>query len=241
MSVAWLLLLTALPLPWRPAAQAVPGQAGKGWAALERALQAAGGRDKLAAVRDMSFDLQSRVVTPQGEFDIESKSQVILPGIVRQESRLPFGVVVMAFSSAGGWRKGLQGPEKLSAAELRIAQAELARANILFRPPSDPSAVSWAGEDSVDGRPCDAVEIANVGGGPLRLCVDRASGDVVKRSYRTDASVEEMASDFREVNGLRLSFRLRVIRDGKLARESVTQNLKINAGLKAEDLLRRPK
>lgn len=218
----------------------------RGWTVLEAALKAAGGRDKLAAVRDLSFELRSQAISPQGKFDIESKSLFVLPDTVRQESKMPFGQMVMAVDRLGGWRTGPQGTQPIPTAEVQRIQADLARANVLFRPPANRAAVRWVAAETVEDRACDVIEIANVSGSPLRLSVDRETGDVLKRSYRAEApgggaaNVEEILSDYRQVGGLRQSFHLRVMRNGKLARESVTRDLKVNTGLKVDDLLRQP-
>jgi hypothetical protein len=160
---------------------------------------------------------------------------------------MPFGEVSLAADEKGGWMNGPKGLVDLPAEERRRIAADLARGNILFRPPRDRSRVRWVAEEAVEGKPCDVIEIADVGGGPLRLWVDRATKDILKRGYRAEnpggggsAQVEELVSDYKEVNGLRLSFRLRVMRDGRLARDSVTRQLKINSGLDPQELARKP-
>jgi hypothetical protein len=226
------------------AAAAAAQEAGtRGWSVLERALQAAGGREKLSAVRDMSFELQSRMVTPLGEMNVASRNQFVFPDTVRQDMTLPAGRLTIAFSRSEGWQQGPQGVQKIPPDQLRRTLAHLARVNILFRPPSDPAKVRWVSNEAVDGRGCEVIEITSLGDS-LRLAVDRESGNVLKRAYRVEGStgvmteVEEFLSDFREVDGLRLAFKVREVRDGKLARESVTSNLRINTGIRAEELLR---
>lgn len=238
------LLLVSIPAGAQPAAEEAPE---RGWRVLEAALKAAGGREKLAAVQDLWFELDSHVIAPQGEFDVRSVSRMVFPSTVRQDSRLPFGDVSLALDGTSGWMKGPQGATEIPAADLRRMQADLARGNVLFRPPADRAAVRWVGEESVTGRQCDVIEIANVGGEPMRLSADRETGHIIKRSYRAEApgggglaNVEELVSDFREVDGLRLSFKVRVMRDGKLSRESVTRSMKVNTGLSAQELMRRP-
>jgi hypothetical protein len=241
-------ILAATALAASALAQTPPaGASERGWQVLEAALKAAGGRDKLEAVKDLSFQLQTRVIAPQGDFDIRSESRFVFPRTVRQESAMPFGEVSMAVNGDRGWMKGPKGLIELPPAELRRIEADLARGNFLFRPPKDPSQVRWAAEETVEGRLCDVIEIAGVGGVPLRLAVDRQSFDILKRSYRSEApgsgtlgQVEEFLSDYREIEGLRLSFRVRVMRDGKLARDSVTRELRINSGLNAQELFRPP-
>jgi len=218
----------------------------RGFAVLEAALKAAGGREKLAAVKDLSLDLQTLVIGPQGPLDVKSNSRLVFPSTVRQHSDTPLGRLVLAADSKAGWRQGPQGVTEIPAAEIGRLQSELARSNILFQPPADRAAVRWVGEETIAGRLCDLIELAEVGGAPLRLSVERLSGDVIKRSYRGEApgggpaNVEEFIGDFRDVGGLRLAFKVRVLRDGKLARESVTQAMRINAGLDSRELLRRP-
>jgi hypothetical protein len=155
---------------------------------------------------------------------------------------MPFGTLTIAFNGKEGWQKGPQGTQKIPPDQLRRTLAHLARVNLLFRPPSDPSAVRWVAEEPVDSRTCDVIEITSLGD-PLRLWVDRAKGEVLKRAYRIENSsgamshVEEFLSDYRDVAGLHLSFKVRELRDGKFAREGVTGTLRLNTGLSADEVL----
>lgn len=232
-----LLVLAALPVLAQTPAE-------RGWGVLETALKAAGGRAKLSAVRDMSFDLQSRMATPMGEMKFSSHNRMVFPETVRQDLAMPFGPMTIAFNGSQGWRKGPPGVEKISADQLRRTLAHLKNVNLLFRPPDDPKLVRWLAADAVEGRACDVIEIRQPEAEPLRLYVDRSTHEVLKRAYRVEnssggmADVEEFFSDYRDVDGLHLSFQVREMRDGKFARESATSNMKLNTGLKAEDLLR---
>ena len=241
MKISFLVFLFLLPVFPQTAAES-SGE--RGWTVLEAALQAAGGRQKLAAVKDMTFELQSHLVTPEGKFDVRSRNFLVLPDTVRQDMTLPFGEMTVAFNQSGGWRKGPKGVDPIPVEQLRLTLAHLARVNTLFKPPEDRATVRWLEAATVNGRTCDVIETTHLGGDPLRLFIDRENKNVIKRSYNIEnpggghSQVEEMLSDFREVEGLRLSFKVQEIRNGKLARESTTHNLKINTGLKAQDLLR---
>jgi len=234
---SWLLALTVMPLLSQSPAE-------RGWSVLEAALKAAGGREKLSAVRDMSFDLQSRMASPMGEMSFTSRNRMVFPDIVRQDMAMPFGPMTIGFNSSEGWRKGPPGVEKLSADQLRRMLAHLKNVNVLFRPPEDRQSVKWLATEPVEGRACDVIEISQPDAVPLRLYVDRANGEVLKRTYRVEnstggmADVEEFLSDYREVSGLRLSHKVREMRDGKFARESATSNMKVNTGLQPEELLK---
>jgi len=233
----WLLALAAIPLLAQSPAE-------RGWPVLEAALNAAGGREKLSAVRDMSFDLQSRMASPMGEMNFTSRNRMVFPDTVRQDLAVPSGPMTIGFNSTEGWRKGPQGVDKISADQLRRTLAHLKNVNVLFRPPEDRQLVKWLATEAVGGRACDVIEIRQSDAMPLRLYVDRANGEVLKRTYRVEnatggmADVEEFLSDYREVSGLRLSHKVREMRDGKFARESATSNMKLNTGLQPEELLK---
>ena len=240
--------LLALFLAVSAAAQTAPANATeRGWQVLEAGLKAAGGREKLEAVQDYSFELQSHVIAPQGDLDVRSENRFVFPSTFRLDSHTPFGEQNVAGDGKFGWTRAATGIVTLPPEELTRIAADLARSNVLFRPPRDRSRVKWVAEDTIDGKACDVIEISEVGGAPLRLSIERRSGDFVKRGYRADTpgargvgSVEAFMSDYRTVGGLRLAFRVRVMLDGKLVRESVTEQFQINSGLDPQELLRRP-
>lgn len=234
---SWWLALAAIPLLAQSPEE-------RGWSLLEAALKAAGGREKLLAVRDMSFDLKSRMASPMGEMSFTSRNRIVFPDTVRQDLAMPFGPMTIAFNSSDGWRKGPPGVEKIPADQLRRTLVHLKNVNLLFRPPEDRKLVKWLATEPVEGRACDVIEIRQSDAVPLRLYVDRANGEVLKRTYRVEnstggmADVEEFLSDYREVGGLHLSHKVREMRDGKFARESATSNMKLNTGLQPEELLK---
>ena len=178
-----------------------------------------------------------------GEMSFTSRNRMVFPDTVRQDMTMPFGQMTIAFNGSEGWRKGPPGLEKIPADQLRRTLAHLKNVNLLFRPPDDPKSVQWLAAEAVENRSCDVIEVRLPDSEPARLYVDRATGDVLKRAYRVEnssgglAGVEEFFSDYRDVSGLRLSFKVRELRDGKFARESVTSNMKLNTGLKTGDLL----
>ncbi len=179
-----------------------------------------------------------------GEMSFTSRNRIVFPDTVRQDLAMPLGPMTIAFNSSAGWRKGPPGVEKIPADQLRRTLAHLKNVNVLFRPPEDRQLVKWLAAEPAEGRACDVIEIRQSDAVPLRLYVDPANGEVLKRTYRVEnstggmAGVEEFLSDYREVAGLRLSHKVREMRDGKFARESATSNLKLNTGLQPEELLK---
>ena len=104
--------------------------------------------------------------------------------------------------------------------------------------------IRFRGEDEVEGRAVDVVEIVDVGGSPLRLFLAQDNRDLLKLMYVGDVpgagmmQVEEVFSDIREVDGFRRHFKRRVLRNGKEAVISTASSYEINRGLDPEDLLR---
>jgi hypothetical protein len=54
------------------------------------------------------------------------------------------------------------------------------------------------------------------------------------------ATVENTFSDMREVDGIKLPFRIAITQDGKPAAAIVVEEYKLNQGLKPEDIEKRP-
>ncbi len=82
------------------------------------------------------------------------------------------------------------------------------------------------------------IQINDVGGTPLRLYVATDSADVLKKVFVGDIPGGGMAQTEEVFGGFRWYTEKIVLRNGNEAKRSVTSNLQVNTGLKAEELLR---
>jgi hypothetical protein len=83
----------------------------------------------------------------------------------------------------------------------------------------------------------NTVEIVD-GGQSVRVAFDPATGLPVRMIY--DGNVTESFSDWREVEGMRLPFKIVVEQGGQKAADATVSEYKINSGLTAQELGRRP-
>ncbi len=191
------------------------------------------------------MDLQTTITTAQDQqVRFESRVEVVLPYILRQEIGTNLARITMIFDGERGRKRTAQGEQDLPAEAVRFQLAQSDRDHILFGDVPPAGAIRYRGEDTLEGRPVDVIEIADVGDTPLRLFLDRETRDLVKILYVGDvpgggmAQVEELYSDFQTVDGIRLHGTRRVLRNGKEAVRSTASNIRVNSGLDPEELLR---
>lgn len=229
-----------------PSFAASPGETedarAKGRRLYLEAREAAGGGQPL---RDYSVELSTIVTTPQDQkVRFDSRVDVVAPYVLRQEIDSNIGKIKVVSDGEKAWKKTTQGVEELPPDAVRFQRAETDRGNILFGEVPPEGDIRYRGEETVDGKTVDVIEIVDVGGAPLRLFLERERRDLVKMMYVGDVrgagmtQVEEYFSDFRDVDGFRMRFTRRVVRNGKESSRSTASSYRVNTGLRSEDLLR---
>ncbi len=222
----------------KPAAAAVsPGSIEKGRELLRKAQQAVGGADKLAAIRDMTTSAELVIV--RGGMKAKQTNRWVASGSLRQDSELPFGKIAAFSDGKSGWFVSPQGAVPLPAAMLKQVQGELLRMypNLLLSDRVAGRTVSLAGPGTVE---------ISAEGTIVKLTVDEATGLPLKQSYQQvamggpPATVEEVFSDFREVNGVKVPFKVVVNQNGSAFAEATVLDLKMNTGVTLEEISKKP-
>ncbi len=255
--------LTALGLPVQPlqlnsqptvaaGAEPVPDAAAQaaGRAVLDLARAAMGGAN-LRAIKDVTIVAHAKAQTPAGEMEIDQTSFEILPDIVRQESVLPFGKVIVYSDGTTGWVQSPQGSMPLppSASQHLAAQRFRDTTGLLLSDPSTRS-IHLIGSDTVRGHAVKVVRIADAHAAELNadLAVDAQSGLVLRKSYHSEgggmegpaAQVNEFYTDYRAVAGVQVPYHVEIERDGKPSVSATVTSIKINSGLNAAELAKKP-
>jgi zinc protease len=228
-----------IPEPKQAAAKASPESLAKGKALLERMQQALGGADKLAAVKDLQFHADLEVFTPGASMKVKQTSSFIAPSIVRQDNELPFLKQSVYSDGSSGWLSGMQGIQNLPPPVLKQIQGEAFR-ELVSLSLSDRDAdrtVNQAGDGVLD--------ISSKDGESVHLTVDEKTGLPAKLGYQQSpaeggTAVEEVFSDWRDVDGLHLPFQWTVMQGEKKFASVAIQEYKINSGLTAETLGKKP-
>lgn len=227
-------LLTALP------SLASDDPMAKGRALYDAARQAATGGQTL---HDISYQRIALIRRAKDSVRVTSAITVVLPNTSRTEMVAGAAPTILVYDgksvlnlSAGG--------AKLPPRVADLQRRELARVFVLFGPEPAESAVRYRGEDEVEGRPVDLIELFDVGDTALRLFLDHETHDVLKRMFVGDApdgsmaQVEEFLSDYRTVGGFRWPHAIRTVRNGKSGPKSTISAVKVNQRLTGAEILK---
>ncbi len=230
----------SIPEPKQTSAKADAASLAKGKQELQLAQKALGGAEKLAAVKDLEYHAEVEVQSPGGPvMNVKQTNSYLASGSMRQEIELPFGKQWIYSDGNGGWLKGMQGVQNLSPAVLRQVRGEIFReiARLMLSDRDPDRVVNSVGEG--------VVEISSKNGPRVELQLDETTGVPLKLSYQENGaggagSIEQTFSDWRDVDGLRLPFQWTVMQGGKKFADVKIQEYKINSGLTAEELSKKP-
>ena len=112
-------------------------------------------------------------------------------------------------------------------------QASRSLTNLLVGLPKQESAPVATG----DGK----VQVKTEGGNLVTFKINASTGEIENISYaEEEGSVMETFSDWRDVSGVKLPFKTQMVKDGKPLQSAVASEVKINTGLKPEELSKRP-
>jgi len=226
--------------PKQEAAQADPASLEKGKQILARAQQAAGGADKLAGVRDYVQTLELKVAPPAGALQVKQTNSWIEPNQLRQESVMPIGTIALYTDGKSGWMVTPRGSGALGGPALTQASGDLFR--VYF---------SMLLSDRIPGRKVNAVgdnavEITDGAGHEAQLTFDPATWLAKAVRYKAvnlagpPMTVEQTFADYRETGGIKVPYKMGISQGGSPFGEITVSNWKLNAGLKPEELQKRP-
>ncbi len=223
--------------PAGPVSEATKSQ---GAALLARAVDAMGGAEKLAGVKDVTRTLDMAMDPSQGGFKIKEVTQVMLGATgadqFRQDQELPFGKIVAYTDGKSGFLITPQGTVPMPAEVVRQARGDMFR---------QLPALILAARDSaktVNAVGSNAVEISG-GGASVKVEFDPATGLPSKFEYQepgqagAPSQVVETMSDWRDAGGgVKMPFKIALEQNGKKAGDATVSTYRFNTGLKAEDL-----
>jgi zinc protease len=221
--------------PKKAAAKSSAASLSKGREILSRAQQAVGGAGKLAAVKDVTELADVDVQTAQGAMKAKQVNESMLPGRFRQTQELPFGKVIAYSDGSTGWMQTPQGQMPMSDEIVKQVQMEIFRQffSLLLSDRNTDRTINAVGENRV--------EIADNAGHSVTVEIDPASALPVKQTYQVSGNpVQEAFSDWREVDGIKLPFRIIIEQGGQKFADVTVRSWKLNTGLKAEDLSKKP-
>ena len=228
-----------IPEPKKELAKADPASLARGKQLLQRAQQAMGGAEKLAAVKDRTYTVEG-TLEGAGGVKIRLVNRFLLPDKVRQEQEFPGGKMVSYSDGKSGWLAAPQGVQSMPAEALKQAQAELFREPlVLLLSDRDPALTVNAIGDN-------AVEISATNGPSVRLEFDPATGLPSRQSYSGPgvtgalAEITEIFSEWRETAGIKLPHKVVQQENGVKTLEATVSEYQLNSGLSEAELSKRP-
>jgi zinc protease len=223
-----------IPEPKVEAAKVDSASLEKGKQLLQRVQQAVGGGDRLAGVKDLRQVAEVQIDPAMGGLKLKQTNQWLSTGRFRQEVEAPFGKLYSFTDGKTGWVKGPQGEGALAGPMLKQAQGEIFRSyfGLMSSDRNPDRTVNYAGPGALD--------ISDKSGNAVRLMVDESTGVPLKSSYPgSQGTIEESWSDLREVDGIKVPFKIKVMQNGKNFAEITVQELKVNTGVTEEQLSKR--
>ena len=210
---------------------------------LQRAQAAAGGAEKLGAIKDYteiaSYQIDSAIPNIGGR-KVTETDRWIAPTYFRQDSVLPAGRVAAYTDGKIGWISTPQGWGGLAGAQQKQVLGDLFRCwfRLLL-------------SDRIEGRTVNAidsnsVEITDSTGQEAKVEFDAETGLPRRVTYDTPQAVgaplytEDVFEDYREVDGIKLPFKITINQSGRKFADTTVSEYKLNSGLKVTDLSRRP-
>jgi zinc protease len=210
---------------------------------LLKAQAAAGGAEKLAAVKDFTMLAEYSIdpaVAKVGGSKIVQTDRWVAPTVFRQDSTFPAGGVSAYTDGKVGWISTPQGWGALTGAQRSQVLGDLFR--IYYR---------LLLSDRLEGRTVNAIDASSVQIGDTTGQVTSVEFDprthLPKRvAYDTQQAAgapiysEDLYEDFRDVGGIQVPFRITINQGGRKFSDVVVKDYKINTGLKPLEIARRP-
>jgi zinc protease len=212
----------------------------RGRAMLQRAQQAMGGAEKLAGVKDLTAAVEMAMDPSSGGMKIKQQVRWVAPNTIRQDQSFG-GMTIVAYTDGkSGWISQPQGVMPMTAMVLRQAQGEA------FREWQTLVLSDGIASRSVNAVAPNAVDISGEGGLSVRVEFDDATGLPMRQIYQETgmdgkpSEVKETYSDWRDVDGIKLPFKATMEQNGKKSGEASISEIKLNTGINAEELSKKP-
>jgi zinc protease len=227
-----------IPEPKQESAKADAATMARGRALLERAQQAMGGADKIAAIHDLGETVEFAMDPTAGGLKMKQHNRYLAPAYFRQDLELPFGKISTFSDGKTGWQSNPRGVTPMAPAVLNQIRG------VVFRNLPRAVLADRDGAMKVNAVGQDTVEISSSDGRVLKLKFD-ATGLPASESYQEagptgPASIEESFSDWRDVNGVKLPFKKTILQGGKHFADVSIQEYQLNSGVKPEELSQKP-
>lgn len=216
--------------------EATPESLAKGKDLVAKARAAAGG-DKLAGVHDFVQTGSMSVETPQGAFALGVEATTTASGKTLQKMTTPMGEIVQGFDGKSSWAKTPQGVQEVPGGGDEGA-GDLFRETIFLLAKSPAYTAQDLGPTPFGDKQGEAVLIADPASKrQVKVIIDPATSLIIGKQYTgkgptgAPGEMQEVYSDFKDVDGLKLPAKILVTQNGKKAAEITVSKTVLNTGV----------
>ncbi|UCF78103.1 MAG: insulinase family protein [Candidatus Eiseniibacteriota bacterium] len=203
----------SIPEPGEAVPEPTEASAEKGDEIMQKALAAMGGAERVLSLNSISSVLTASMSTPAGDMTIDMTLVLVYPDRFRLDMQTPMGAVVQTLDGDSGWMSTPQGVMALQgsqAAELKkMVRFELF--SVLKAFVRGEAEIQYLGDTQLDGHDVFELLVSLGDDASSRMFVDKKDYTIVGNSRRANtmegpAEITEILSDFRDVEGLKVSF-----------------------------------
>ena len=203
---------------------------------IGEAVQAKGGLEKLQSIQTVKAASTVLIDGPGGRVEVPTTTWIRYPDAFRVDAEMPGGTVSQVLVGERYWVRDARGTSIASAEAARDLRGSIERDAIgLLLAVVQGKRATRTVTVSIDGLPTPALEVR--GEAPLTLVFD-ASGLIARLRYvvatpEGPRGVDEIFSDYRDVNGLKVAFRAILQRQGAPRVERIVKSFEYNIPLDA--------
>jgi zinc protease len=203
-------------------------------ALIARAVAAKGGLSLLRSIQTVRAESVATVQSNGINADLPSTTTIRYPGEFRIDAMTPAGRLVQVFSGGKYWVQDPSGVHDAPESMAALIRGNVQRDTVpLLLALNDGKISASLGEAAEDGRKLPMLAVALPGSTPLTLIFDPVTALLSKSKYRMsgptgEVNVEEIYSNYREVNGLKVPFTTEVRRDGAPAVQRTLRTFEFN-------------
>jgi zinc protease len=208
-------------------------------ALIARAVAAKGGLSLLRSIQTVRAESVATVQSNGINADLPSTTIIRYPSEFRIEAMTPAGRLVQVFSAGRYWVQDASGVHDAPESMAAVIRGNVQRDTVpLLLALSDGKISASLAEVAEEGRKMPVLEVSLPGSARLTLIFDPETALLTKSKYRMagpagDVNVEEIYSNYRDVNGLKVPFTTEVRRDGAPALQRTLRTFEFNVPVDA--------
>ncbi len=229
----------SIPQPKQEALAAVSPEAAAKGKELMLAARAAMGGKELMKVKDVTIAADAVMSTPQGDVSLKTESTMSLSGKMLNKIISPMGEMTVGYDGQAGWM-GMGGQTReMPASQTGELNSSLFRQSIAllqnFEKPG--YTVQALGPAQVEGKATEGVAVSEAASSlQLKIYIDPATNLIVMKHYTAalmgpPTETEEFYSDYRDVKGVKMPFRIVTRQAGKVGADMTVTDVKLNPGV----------